>query len=112
MSPFGEDVQDVLGGESLEINSNMWMIVRFIIILRGLFSSLELDISAVNIWRKYAAKILDNLILGDENEAEEEGDVEDMTGNNTDNVDEKQTLQELKLLRKFSKWLKVRCVLS
>lgn len=115
MSPFGEDVQDLLGGGNLEIDGNMWMIVRFIVILRGLFASLELDISAVNIWRKYAAKVLDSLLVGEEDDVGEDPDT--LAAKDTSDEDAvaeprrprttAPTISEMRELRSFSKWLRV-----
>ena len=47
-------------------NSEMWMIVRFIVLLRGIFYQFDFDISAVDIWQKYARKALDKLMANPE----------------------------------------------
>lgn len=93
-------------------NSEMWMIVRFIVLLRGMFYQFNLDISAVDIWQKYAQKALDRLMTNPELlKKEEDSNAEDRTESMGDPQSERilntkppSSVQMIQL-RRFSIWL-------
>jgi len=61
VNPFDPD-EDFIKHTNVGFNSEMWMIVRFILLLRGMFYQFDLDISAVDIWQPYARQALDRLM--------------------------------------------------
>ena len=70
-------------GQSVEIgfDSQMWMVMRFVLLLRGVLHSFGMDVSACELWRPYARKALDaaEAVVEAEDEAgkEEEGAYEE-----------------------------------
>ena len=61
VNPFDPD-EDFIKNTNVGFNAEMWMIVRFIVLLRGIFHQLKLDISAVDIWQPYARRALDKYL--------------------------------------------------
>ena len=61
VNPFDPD-EDFIKHTNVGFNAEMWMIVRFILLLRGMFYQFGLDISAVDIWQPYARRALDRLM--------------------------------------------------
>ncbi|GHP08704.1 hypothetical protein PPROV_000744100 [Pycnococcus provasolii] len=71
LNPFGDD--SLTSDTDITFNSNLWMIVRLILLLRGMFHDFGIDnVSAVEIWHPFAQAVLDKLHDDDDEPAADE----------------------------------------
>ena len=117
MNPFGDD--SLVSDTDITFNSQLWMIVRLILLLRGMFHDFGIDdISAVEVWRPFANRAIDKLtetkeVAGVEEEKAESGpapapaiaEADSTTASGGARILRTPTMAEKTRLIKLARWL-------